>query len=255
MPSLFPGMNPYVEQDDAWQDFHGRSMAFTADLLNAQIGSEYIVKYDEHLYIHDVNQDVRTFLGRADVAVTHHPGVEGGDAATALLEAPVQIRLPTVDVERVPFLEIRDRRSRQLVTVIELLSPSNKKRGRDRDQYILKRDQLFASPVDFIEIDLLRGGPRMPFEKPPECDYYALVSRAEQRPDAGLWPVRLREPLPTIPIPLRAPHLDLRLDLQAVLHRIYDAAGYQRFIYDSEPEPPLRSDDAAWARQFVPVRN
>jgi hypothetical protein len=58
-----------------------------------------------------------------------------------------------------------------------------------------------------------------------------------------------------IPIPLRAPHCDLRLDLQAVLHRVYDAAGYEKFIYDSEPVPPLRPDDAAWARQLVPQRD
>ncbi len=254
MPSPFPGMNPFVEQEDAWHDFHDSFMPLVRELLSSQIGPEFVIKIDEHLYIHDVNEDTKGFLGRADVSVAHRSGVAVGEAATAVLEAPSHIRLPTRDVERVPFLEIRDRRSRQLVTVIELLSPSNKNRGRDRDQYILKRDQLLVSPVHFIEIDLLRGGPRMPFASPPLCDYYALVSRTEERPDAGIWPIRLREPLPTIPIPLRAPHADLRLDLQAVLHRIYDAAGYEKFIYDSEPVPLLGPEDAAWARQYVPRR-
>ena len=94
----------------------------------------------------------------------------------------------------------------------------------------------------------------MPFEDFPACDYYAVVSPVERRPKASLWPIRLRDGLPTIPIPLRAPHADLRLDLQAILHRIYDAAGYEKFIYDGDPVPPLRPDDEAWARQLLAAK-
>ena len=204
MPSPFPGMNPYLEQDDAWEVFHGQFIPVAMEILNAQAGPDYIVKMDERIYVHDVEQDARVFLGRADVSVAHPQ--EGGETSsgTALLEAPAKVRLPVVDLERDPFIEIRDRRSRRLITVIELLSPSNKNPGRDRDQYINKRDQLLGGSVHFVEIDLLRGGPRMPAEDLPECDYCVIVSRAELRPTAGVWPIHLREPLPTIPIPLRA---------------------------------------------------
>ncbi len=81
------------------------------------------------------------------------------------------------------------------MTVIELLSPTNKYAGPDREQYLVKRRELLASPVHFVEIDLLRGGPRMPMQDLPECDYCVLVSRVETRLDAGLWPIRLREPI------------------------------------------------------------
>ena len=92
----------------------------------------------------------------------------------------------------------------------------------------------------------------MPLEGLPACDYYVLVSRVEQRPGAGLWPIRLREQLPVIPIPLRPVHGDARLDLQEVLHRIYDAAGYADDIYEGQPEPRLSPENAAWAQPFVP---
>ncbi|MGH7224123.1 MAG: DUF4058 family protein, partial [Gemmataceae bacterium] len=162
-------------------------------------------------------------------------------------------RIPVaIDVERLSFVEIRDRRDRQLVTVLELLSPSNKRQGPDREQYLAKRRQFLAGNVHLVEIDLLRGGPRMPVEDLPDCDYCIMVSRVEKRPDVGIWPVRLRERLPVIPIPLRAPDADARLDLQEALHHLYDAAGYEDYIYTGASQPPLHPDDAAWARQFLP---
>jgi len=246
-------MNPYLEQDDVWHDFHDSFLPLARDLLNAQVGADYIVKIDEHVYIHDLAEDQRTLLGRADVAVAELSSSTPSHAAVGVLAAPVKVRLPVVDIERECFLEIRDRRNRQLVTVLELLSPANKTPGRDRDQYINKRNQLLATTVHLVEIDLLRGGPRMPFDNLPACDYYAMVSRVEQRHDAELWPLTLRDRLPEIPIPLRKPDADLRLNLQEVLDRIYDKAGYAKFIYEGAPVPPLTAEDAAWARTLLPT--
>jgi hypothetical protein len=149
------------------------------------------------------------------------------------------------------FLEIRDRDHNELVTVIEILSPSNKYAGPDREQYLAKARIVQRAWVHFVEIDLLRGGPRMPWLEMPECDYCAVVSRYEQRPKAGFWPIRLRDRLPVIPIPLRHGDADARLDLQEALHRIYDAAGYAYFIYDGPPEPSLSAEDAGWAASLV----
>src|SRR5262249_3466407 len=140
---------------------------------------------NEHLFIHELPEDSRRLAGRADVSVTRSPFTSTVEGTTgAALAAPATVRLPAVDLERVSFLEIRDRDDWQLVTVIELLSPSNKYAGADREQYLAKRGQLLASTVHFVEIDLLRGGPRMPMQDLPECDYCVLVSRAEMRPAA-----------------------------------------------------------------------
>lgn len=252
MPSPFPGMNPYLEQEHVWHDFHERFCPALAELLTPQLRPNYVARIDEHIYIHELPNEPRRLAGRADVSLARTPTTEATRATAALLEPPARVRLPAIDVERVAFVEIRDRLDRRVVTVLELLSPTNKYAGPDREQYLAKRGQLLASGTHFVEIDLLRGGPRLPLENLPECDYYVLVSRAEERPQAGLWPLRLRERLPVIRVPLRSPHADALLDLQALLDRIYDAAGYEDDIYVGEPQPRLSPEELAWAKQFLP---
>jgi hypothetical protein len=95
----------------------------------------------------------------------------------------------------------------------------------------------------------------MPSRGLSPCDYCVVVSRAEQRPKAGCWALRLHDPLPVIPVPLRAPDADARLDVQQLLHRVYDAARYRTYIYDGTPEPALSPEDAAWAQQFIPQKS
>src|SRR3982751_3659730 len=139
MPSPFPGMNPYLEQDEVWHDFHERFCPYVAELLTAQVRPHYIVKIDEHIYIHELPAEQRRLVGRSDIGVARSSGVPGASAGTMLEEAPAQVGLPAVDMERVCYVEIRDRKDRQLITVIELLSPSNKYQGPDREQYLAKR--------------------------------------------------------------------------------------------------------------------
>ncbi len=250
MPSPFPGMNPYVEQATVWHDFHERMCPYLAELLTTQVRPDYIVKIDEHVFIHELSDENRAFLGRGDVTVTA-VGDRPEPRSIATVAAPSRVRLPAVDCENLSFLEILDRETMRVITVIELLSPSNKQPGPDREQYLGKRAQILNSSVHFIEIDLLRGGPRMPMDDLAQCDYYALVSPFQERPQAGLWPIQLRDPLPTIPVPLAPPHDDAKLDLQKALHRVYDAAAYEDYIYRGQPDPPLRASDSEWCRQFV----
>jgi hypothetical protein len=244
-------MNPYFEQTDHWLDFHTEFLSAFRRLLAPQVGPKYIVQLEEHIYIHDLPPDPRQRLGTAELSVVQSVGGELAQAGLGILEAPAEVWLPQQDVEREPFLEVRDRQGRELVTVIELLSPSNKRAGDDREQYLAKRRELLRSPTHLVEIDLLRGWIPMPQEGRLECDYSVLVSRAEKRPAADFWPIRLRDRLPVIPVPLRTPDA-ARVDLQEVLHRAYDGPGYEHFVYNGEPEPRLSESDAAWARQFVP---
>jgi uncharacterized protein DUF4058 len=273
MPSPFPGMNPYLEQVDAWHDFHEAFLPEIRGMIEEQVGENYIVKLDDTAYIHEIPENRPRFFARPDAFVARTSAWTGSGSEFVEMEedpggvsiedesilAPMSVQLPTTDEERLTFIEIWDRRERSIVTVIELLSPINKRSGPDREQYLAKRNTYFKAWVHFVEIDLLRAGPRMPFFTPPDtpldCDYYVLVSRYKERPQAGLWPIRLREPLPIIPIPLKAPDLDVKLDLKWALDRVYDAASYRKYIYDSAPEPPLPEADAAWAESFlVPSR-
>ncbi len=205
MPSPFPGMNPYLEQEDVWVDFHQSFIPLVRDVLSAQVRPGYLVRVEEYLVIHELPEDEHRYLGRADVSVTRSPSSQGVRSGGGALEAPVYGRVPpAADIEHHSYLEIRDRRDRSLITFIEVLSPSNKRLGPDREQYLAKRRQLFASGVHLVEIDLLRVGPRLPLVELPDCDYCILVSRVEERPRVGIWPLRLRERLPLIPVPLRA---------------------------------------------------
>ena len=253
MPSPFPGMNPYLEQSDVWEDFHHDFMSRAREMLAAEVGPNYMVKVEVRLYVHELPADERYFAGRGDVGIsitsrTGSPSATGVMAASA----PMELSLPNVDVERHSSIEIRDRRSRRVITVIEVLSPTNKKSGPDRDDYISKRGWLLIGPCNFVEIDLRRGGQRPGPPELPPCDYYALVRRRADAPRIGFWPIGLRDPLPVLPIPLKAPDADIALDLKAVLDRVYDAANYGKYVYEATPEPPLSPADAEWARQFVP---
>ena len=252
MPSPFPGMNPYMEQESVWHDFHENFLPVAREILSAQVLPRYFVKIDEHMYVHELGQEERRLVGRGDLWVAPLTPERGSGGTTELLEAPGEVGIPQIDVEGQSFLEIRDRDTRQLITVVELLSPSNKYRGPDREQYLGKTRQLLQSNVHFVEIDLLRGGPRMPWRRPAGVRLLRRRQPGRAAPKAGAWPIRLRDRLPIIPVPLRQGDPDARLDLQEVLNRVYDAAGYHYYVYTDEPVPSLSLEDAASARQFVP---
>ena len=254
MPSPFPGMNPYLEHADAWHDFHSRFLPLAAILLTPQVRPRYIVKIDEQAYVHENFEQTRSLLGRPDVGISLQNRNIAARATSALLTPPAIVELlTTVDIERNTFIEILDRESRNVVTVIELLSPTNKASGPNRQQYLTKRGQILTSQTHFVEIDLLRGGQPMPVLDRPPCDYSILVHRAEEWPRAGFWPIYLGDRLPAIPIPLQAGDDEAQLDLQAIVHRIYDEAAYEDYLYESRPEPALTPNQAEWAKAFLPV--
>jgi Protein of unknown function (DUF4058) len=249
MPSPFPGMNPFLEQNDSWEDFHTNYIGRCQEALTGQVGESYVVKIEVRLLLHELPAEERTrFIGEADVGITGPPA-KRGQTATATLPAPQQIPFPAVVKEKHRYLEIRDRRDRRLVTVIELLSPSNKTPGPDRDDYLSKRTRYSSARINLVEIDLRRGGTRPGPPQIPPCDYYVGITRHWSVLD--FWPIGLRERLPPIPIPLSPPDADVPLDLQEVFHRTYDAADYGKYIYGETPDPPLRPEDEAWAREIV----
>ena len=250
MPSPFPGMNPFLEQNDSWEDFHANYIARIQEQLSGEVGENYLVKLEVRVLLHELSAEERHFIGEADVGITG-PRLRGTVSGVATLPTPEQLHFPAVDREKHKYLEIRDRRNRRLVTVIELLSPSNKTPGPDRDDYLTKRTQYVTGGVQLVEIDLRRGGVRPGPPQIPPCDYYVAIGRYPTWDVWGLWRVGLRERLPEIPVPLAPPDTDVQLDLQEILHRTYDAAGYAKYIYQETPDPPLRPEDEDWAREIA----
>ncbi len=253
MPSPFPGMNPYLEHPHVWHDFHETFCVCCRNALMPALRPKYYCRLDEHVYIHERPTDDRWLVGRGDVVITEvEPAASPSELNSLRTATSVRGRiLPDVDILSESSIEIRDRDSHELVTSIELLSPSNKLRGEDRNQFIAKRRALLETNSHYVEIDLLRGGPRLPVEGLPQCDYYALLSRIETRPDVEIWPCTVREKLPVISIPLRSPDDDIQLDLNAVLQTAFEFGVYDAVIYEHVPEPPLSGHDLNWAEALV----
>ena len=158
--------------------------------------------------------------------------------------------MATVMPVRVPqvSIEIRDVAHRDLVTAIEVLSPTNK-RGEGYQEYLDKRGRILLSPAHLIEIDLLRSGRRVPMQEPlPPAPYFVFVSRAECRPLVEVWPIYLQNRLPAISVPLLPGDADVTCDLQLALTTVYDTLSYDLSIdYTRPPEVPLDGPDAEWA--------
>jgi hypothetical protein len=68
MPSPFPGMNPYPEQDHVWSDFHESFMPAARDAIATQVRPHFIAKINKHMFIHEMPDESRRFVGRSDVS-------------------------------------------------------------------------------------------------------------------------------------------------------------------------------------------
>lgn len=253
MPSPFPGMDPYIEDADLWRDFHAELATEIKRQVAPQIRPRYFVRLTPRRTYETVE------LGKLrsaypDAAVKQTRLREVTTVYAGVLEAPFESRIE-VEVETQDFsLEIRDENS-ELVTAIEILSRVNKRRGHEAYKtYREKRRGLLRQDVHLIEIDLLRGGERVPLLDPvPDAPYYIYLSRENLRPHIGVWAIQLQDKLPTIPIPLRKPDADAVFDLQRAVETIYELSMYDESINYREPPPPpsLSETDAKWLDEFL----
>jgi len=253
MPSPFPGMNPYLEQPSCWESLHDALAFAAAEALVPLVRPKYLVKPRQRLYIHEASAEARRYFGANDVGVSDSARASREAVAVAShVAAPAYgVIPPAVDEERQTYLEIEDREHDRVVTAIEFLCPSNKQNAGDREQYLAKRREVLRSDVHLVEIDLLRGGERMPVESLPACDYCAIVSRSYERPAVGIWAWRLRDPIPEIPIPLNEGDDDVLLDLKPLIERIHDRLGFADYIYRGDPSPLLSAENLEWTTKLL----
>jgi hypothetical protein len=242
MPSPFPGMDPFLEAPDLWPDFHNNLAPEIQGRLNAQIAPKYFAGLVPRIS-YDVIEIGKSRTALPDVGVwrTSVPDSQGGTAVATRIGRYVESAVPMEEPLRFNSVEIRKSKSGELVTAIEILAPTNKRRGHeDHDIYLRKRRDLLRTEINLVEIDLLRGGERPPLEVPvPPAPYFITVGRAETRPSVQVFPVTLNEPLPVIPIPLGSDDPDATLDLGACFSAVFDRASYlYRIDYTLTPPPP-----------------
>ncbi|MBI2193727.1 MAG: DUF4058 family protein [Planctomycetes bacterium] len=254
MPSPFPGMNPYLEHPAMWPDVHLALIPALRAAWAAKVSPRYYVAIEERTY--PIATDPESFLGRPGVVVVRSGRPAGalsrGASAAGVIERPVAVDLPVPDEVHERFLEVRDTQTRKVITVIEILSPSNKFPGEGRAQYERKRQEVLGSLTNLMEFDLLRGGDPMPMGRLPESDYRILVSREWERYRGQLYPFNVREAIPEIPIPLSRHEQEPLLSLGMLLNQVYDQARYDlRVDYAVPPQPPLKPEDAAWCEEVL----
>ncbi|MCI0358166.1 MAG: DUF4058 family protein [Planctomycetaceae bacterium] len=258
MPSIFPGIDPFIE-DQEWEDFHSTFNTVLRETLAPGLEPRYVVRVERRVYVEhglgDEEQvrwaDVSVLWSGSDAPVAVAPTAAG----TAL--QPVECLLPAPQERRETYLVIRDVPAMEIVTVIETLSPANKRASSDgRGQYLAKRDEILQSRTNLVELDLLRGGKRLPVVGMPPGDYYAIVSRGYRRPKADVFAWTLRQALPVIPVPLKKGEAEPLVDLQQVFTTVFDRARYQLSLnYSAALNTSLVDADEKWLRELVAKRN
>jgi hypothetical protein len=252
MTSPFPGMDPYVEPH--WRDVHTTFMGDARRILNRSLPPGLIARVEERIavesgddYTHGIGPDVRVFSPS-----TSDPNEGKGGV---VIDAPFKL---VVDLD--PLIERSIRiidEGGTLITVIEFLSPTNKRQPGMAD-YLTKRYELLTGGVHVVEVDLIRAGGWRALMRPQQCPaeavttYRAVIRTSGGKPDAYLFPISIRQSLPHIPIPLRSGEPPVKLPLQSLFDGVYEDGRYdQTTEYTVQLDPPLHPEDAAWADQLL----
>ncbi len=252
-------MDPYLEGNE-WGSFHSDFCVALAQQLRPKLRPHYaalvekrfVTDSGEELVISTQNGSQRRDI-YPDVGIVQQNPAESERIASSIAVLEPTLQIPTVMPQQVPqrWIEIRDVKNRKLVTVIELLSPANK-RGRGYKEYVERREDILQSRAHLLEIDLLRRGRRVPMLKPlPNFRYFVFLSRAQRRPLTDVWAIALDQPLPSIQVPLLASD-EVVLDIQASFTNVYDSIGYDLLLdYSEPPDIELTGEAAGWARSQI----
>jgi hypothetical protein len=246
-------MDPYLEQ--FWGDVNSSLVIYVRNQLQQRLPNDLRARVQERVFVESPTSADRTMY--PDIRVVERPRKHRDRAATALavdVAEPLRMRLPDEPVTQ-GYIEIIDLGSgRRVVTVIEVLSPSNKAAGPGRRLYAKKQQECRAGGVGLVEIDLLRGGSWVlsvaehVVPASHRLAYRVCVRRPGPDGIVDVYRVPLRERLPVIGIPLRPTDADVPLDLNQLIEQCYCDGGYDDDIdYRAEPDPPLCPDDARWA--------
>lgn len=252
MKSPFPGMDPYLERH--WLDVHTALIGEIRRALNRSLPEGLVARAEERVAVESdddalrrIGPDVRVFSPSTADPREHEGGV--------LIEAPYKL---VVDLQPIieRFIRILDDAG-EVVTVVEVVSPTNK-RHPGVEAYREKRHDLLRAGVHVVEIDLVRAGDwralMRPEISPPESlsTYRVVVRATGRRPGAYLFPIPMQQPLPAIPIPLRPADQPVRLDLQPLIEAVYEDGRYENTLnYADSCDPPLQGTEAEWADQLL----
>ena len=252
MPSPFPGVDPYLENSEFWPEVHHRLITAIADAIGPALRPKYRAAIEKRIYLSDAEDS--DFMAIPEVKVFSKSSTVNQSAATVTLSRsePITVTVPILEEAREGYLELREVGTNRVITVVEILSPKNKRTGKGREEYENKRQEVLRSASHLVEIDLLRAGNQMPIKGGTNTDYRILISRANRRPKAQLCAFTLREEIPQFLLPLQPGDADIYVELQPLFAEIYDQAGFDLSIdYTQSPMPQLKEEDAVWANALL----
>jgi hypothetical protein len=253
-------MDPFIETKSFFHELHTQMLSSAQGLLQTQLKPKYAARLERHLSegsVWDADPgSISLDRKEPDLTVTTDvPSV--GPESTAVLAVPSAQATEEMDPDELQLrrqrrivIYVRER-PRSAVAAIELLSPSNKLAGSvGQARYLEKRSSALRGGLHWIEIDLLRGGQRMPMPVavPEAADYLAYVAQATPTGWKHLlYTWGIREALPLLGVPLLGTDR-ATLDLGACFREAYErtAADDEADYAANPPPPPLRPDDAAW---------
>lgn len=238
----FPGMNPWFEQ--GWGSVHLTLLTYLSEFLNEWLPLDMRARITRGSTTSMRNDD----SWKQGLPPQWQPEPAAG---STLVAEPDQIVLE----DHVPprWLEITDKTGR-LVTVIELLSPSNKTHG--RQEYKARQRRYLECHVNLVEIDLLLSGTHTVAVSPDllkpsngSARYVVCAARAAVFDQREIYLLPLRDRLKPVSIPLRPTDKDVMLDLQPLIDRCYQTGRYWQTDYTRALPQPLNAEDSAWATE------
>jgi hypothetical protein len=221
MPSPFPGMDPYLEDDALWPVFHHQLVMCLYQILLPGLVDRYRARVNQRHYV--TEQALFTSVVREE----HHED----------------------------YIEIRQRADGRLITLVDVVSPTNKLTAAGRAAYLSKRCEGKGANANLVELDLvLQGQPTLEYSRDgfPDWDYAVTVTRSTQPERHEIYTATLQKKLPRFRLPLAADDRDTVLDLHTAFTRCYDQGGFAAKIdYRKDPSVPLIDEDRKWLQDVL----
>ena len=224
MPSPFPGMDPYLEQDKLWPAFHHQLVACLYQILLPGLVDRYRARINQRSYF------------------TEQP------LFTSIIK----------EEHNEEFIEVRQRADGRLVTLIDVVSPVNKTTTQGRIAYHETRRQARAQASSVVEIDLVtQGSPMLDYAREglPDWDFSITVTRSSQPERYEIYTTTLQKKLSRFKIPLATDDRDTVLDLQSAFTRCYDQGAFGSHIdYTKDPPVSLSDEDLKWLGELLKLQ-
>jgi len=216
--------------------------------LNRVLPASLVARTEERVAVESDYDDRQREIG-PDVRVFAPASSDAASGSSEVaIDAPFKL-VVALDPVIERFIRILDQSGR-LITVVEFISPSNKRGG--LEEYHEKRRELLNAGVKVVEIDLTRQGNWRALMRPHLCPRQGIAEyRATVRTGpatAYLFPMPLTQRLPDIPVPLRQDDPRVKLPMQQLMEQVYRNGRYATTLdYRQQCDPALDEENEKWA--------